>query len=465
MDYFPLFLDARQLRCLVVGAGEVAARKLELILKTPATITVVAPWACDTVKRLAQSDQVTLIERVFEDTDLDYKDMVFVATDSGDINQHIHDVAREKNVLVNVVDNTPLCQFITPSIVDRSPIVIAMSSGGVAPVLLRYLRQKLETVLPTNISRLGNFSEKFREKVKQTLSTVTERRYFWEDVLDGDVAELVEKGQEDKADTAFLKALDAAAQDKKQQGSVYLVGAGPGDADLLTFRALRLMQKADLVVYDRLVSPEILELVRRDAEKIYVGKAKSNHTLPQEDINQLMVDEAKKGNRVVRLKGGDPYIFGRGGEEIETLISQGVEFQVVPGITAANGAASYAGIPLTHRDHAQSVVFATGHLKNNTIDLNWKALAHNNQTLVFYMGLTGLPIICKKLIEHGLSPTTPIALVQSATTENQRVLTATLDTIVAHPETASMKPPTLIIVGSVVSLHSKLDWFTPTSGD
>lgn len=294
MDYFPLFLDARQLRCLVVGAGEVAARKLELILKTPATITVVAPWACDTVKRLAQSDQVTLIERVFEDTDLDHKDMVFVATDSGEVNQHVHDLARAQNVLVNVVDNTPLCQFITPSIVDRSPIVIAMSSGGVAPVLLRYLRQKLETVLPTNISRLGNFSEKFREKVKQTLSTVTARRYFWEDVLDGDIAELVEKGQEDKADTAFLKALEAAAQEKKEQGSVYLVGAGPGDADLLTFRALRLMQKADVVVYDRLVSPEILELVRRDAEKIYVGKAKSNHTLPQEDINQLMVDEAKK---------------------------------------------------------------------------------------------------------------------------------------------------------------------------
>lgn len=465
MDYFPLFLDARQLRCLVVGAGEVAARKLELILKTPATITVVAPWACDTVKRLAQSDQVTLIERIFEDADLNHKDMVFVATDSGEVNQHVHDLARAQNVLVNVVDNTPLCQFITPSIVDRSPIVIAMSSGGVAPVLLRYLRQKLETVLPTNISRLGNFSEKFREKVKQTLSTVTARRYFWEDVLDGDIAELVEKGQEDKADTAFLKALDAAAQEKKEQGSVYLVGAGPGDADLLTFRALRLMQKADVVVYDRLVSPEILELVRRDAEKIYVGKAKSNHTLPQEDINQLMVDEAKKGNRVVRLKGGDPYIFGRGGEEIETLISQGVEFQVVPGVTAANGAASYAGIPLTHRDHAQSVVFATGHLKNNTIDLNWPALAHDNQTIVFYMGLTGLSIICNKLIEHGLSPTTPIALVQSATTENQRVLTATLETIIEHPETASMKPPTLIIVGSVVSLHNKLDWFTPASGD
>ncbi|TAP32258.1 uroporphyrinogen-III C-methyltransferase [Alteromonas sp. KUL42] len=458
MDYFPLFLDARQLKVLIVGAGEVAARKLELIMKTPATITVVAPWVCDTVKQLANNEKVTLIVREFENGDLDGKDVVFVATDKADVNQHIHDIARAKKVLVNVVDNTPLCQFITPSIVDRSPIVIAMSSGGVAPVLLRYLRQKLETVLPANLSRLGAFSEKFREKVKQALNGVTARRYFWEDVLDGDIAEMVEKGQDKKADDAFEIALDAAAKDKKVQGQVYLVGAGPGDPDLLTFRALRLMQKADVVVYDRLVSPQILELVRRDAEKIYVGKAKSNHTLPQDDINQLMVDEAKKGNRVVRLKGGDPFIFGRGGEEIQTLIQQGIDFQVVPGITAASGASSYAGIPLTHRDHAQSVVFATGHLKDGTIDLNWPALAQKNQTAVFYMGLTGLPIICEKLIEHGIDASTPIALVQSATTEKQAVLTGTLSNIVAKQKEAQLQPPTLIIVGSVVSLHSELNW-------
>lgn len=294
MDYFPLFLDARSLRCLIVGAGEVAARKLELIMKTPAHITVVAPWACETVKRLAKNEKVTLIEREFIDSDLTDKDMVFIATDKSETNQAIHDLAREQIVLVNVVDNTPLCQFITPSIVDRSPIIIAMSSGGVAPVLLRYLRQKLETVLPANLSKLGAFSEKFREKVKQSLNGVTARRYFWEDVLDGDIAEMVEKGQDSKADAAFETALTAAAENNQVQGQVYLVGAGPGDPDLLTFRALRLMQKADVVVYDRLVSPQILELVRRDAEKIYVGKAKSNHSLPQDDINQLMVDEAKK---------------------------------------------------------------------------------------------------------------------------------------------------------------------------
>ena len=459
MDYFPLFLDARNLNVLIVGAGEVAARKLELIMKTPATITVVAPWVCDTVKQLAKNEKVTLIEREFENSDLTHKDMVFIATDKGDVNQHIHDLARANKVLVNVVDNTPLCQFITPSIVDRSPIIVAMSSGGVAPVLLRYLRQKLETVLPSNLSRLGAFSEKFREKVKQTLSGVTARRYFWEDVLDGDIAEMVVKGQDKKADDAFEVALQAAAEDNNVTGQVYLVGAGPGDPDLLTFRALRLMQKADVVVYDRLVSPQILELVRRDAEKIYVGKAKSNHTLPQGDINQLMVDEARKGNRVVRLKGGDPFIFGRGGEEIQTLIEHNIEFQVVPGITAANGASSYAGIPLTHRDHAQSVVFATGHLKNGTIDLNWPALAQRNQTAVFYMGLTGLPIICEKLIAHGLDADTPIALIQSATTEQQQVLIGTLTTIVAKQQKAQLQPPTLIIVGGVVSLHPSLNWF------
>ncbi|MCU7553019.1 siroheme synthase CysG [Alteromonas sp. ASW11-19] len=461
MNYFPLFLDAKNLRCLIVGAGEVAARKLELIMKTPATITVVAPWVCDTVRRLAESEQVTLIEREFADNDLQHQDMVFIATSDEMVNQHVHDLARAQKVLVNVVDNTPLCQFITPSIVDRSPIIVAMSSGGVAPVLLRYLRQKLETVLPTNLSRLGAFSEKFRDKVKQTLKGVTARRYFWEDVLDGDIAEYVEKGQDQQAERAFHKALHAAATDSNTEGQVYLVGAGPGDPDLLTFRALRLMQKADVVVYDRLVSPQILELVRRDAEKIYVGKARSNHTLPQEEINALMVSEAKKGNRVVRLKGGDPFIFGRGGEEIQTFISAGIDFQVVPGITAASGAASYAGIPLTHRDYAQSVEFATGHLRNGTIDLAWPSLAQPNKTLVFYMGLTGLSVICEKLIAHGLAATTPIALVQSATTANQKVVTGTLDTILNNPMTATLQAPTLIIVGGVVALHNSLDWFTP----
>jgi uroporphyrin-III C-methyltransferase/precorrin-2 dehydrogenase/sirohydrochlorin ferrochelatase len=458
MQYFPIFLDTTDLTCLVVGAGEVAARKVELLLKTSAEITVVAPWVCDTVQRFADENKIELIVRPYQEADLSDKQMVFVATDNGQLNAHIHDQARAKKILVNVVDNTPLCQFITPSIVDRSPIIIAMSSGGVAPVLLRYLRQKLESVIPQKVSLLGQFSEKFRDLVKKRFKSVTERRYFWEDVLDGDIAENVLQGNAIEAEQKFLEKLNADDA-SKTKGEVYLVGAGPGDPDLLTFRALRLMQKADVVVYDRLVSQEILELVRRDAEKIYVGKAKSKHTVPQDEINELLAKEALAGNRVVRLKGGDPFIFGRGGEELETLIEHGVSFQVVPGITAASGAASYAGIPLTHREHAKSVVFATGHLQDNSINLNWQGLAQPDQTIVFYMGLTGLPIICEQLVKHGLAATTHIAMVQSATTTQQKVVTGTLQDIQQKAESAQIKPPALIIVGSVVSLHGKLNWF------
>lgn len=463
MKYFPIFVDAQHISCLVVGAGEVAARKCELLLKTPAKITIVAPWVSDTVKQLAKSEQVTLITRAYESADLNEKQMVFVATDCEQTNKRIHDEAHAKRILVNVVDNTPLCKFITPSIVDRSPIIIAMSSGGVAPVLLRYIRQKLESVIPHNIKRLGDFSETFRDKVKSGLASVTDRRYFWEEVLDGDIGENVLQGNKQQAEAQLNTALQKYANGDKPAGQVYLVGAGPGDPDLLTFRALRLMQKADVVVYDRLVSKDILELVRRDAEKIYVGKERSNHTIPQQDINQLLAKLAKAGNRVVRLKGGDPFVFGRGGEEIETLIDEGIEFQVVPGITAATGAASYAGIPLTHRDHAQSVTFTTGHLRDNSIDLDWNTLVKPNHTLVFYMGLTGLPIICEQLIAHGMDSSTPIGLIQSATRTEQKVVTGTLANIVHQSETSTLKPPTLIIVGGVVSLHKKLNWFGDTS--
>lgn len=458
MRYFPIFIDTKNLHCLVVGAGEVASRKIELLLKSDAHITVVAPWACDTVLAFAQQQRISLVERKFEAPDLNNKDLVFVATDDGQINAEIHDLATEQKILVNVVDNTPLCKFITPSIIDRSPIVIAMSSGGVAPVLLRYMRQKLESVIPQKIARLGEFSEKFRETVKQTLSSVTARRYFWEDILDGPVAEQIYNDNPRQAESMFQSLLENHGK-QDAQGEVYLVGAGPGDPDLLTFKALRLMQKADVVVYDRLVSNEILELVRRDAEKIYVGKAKSKHTLPQQEINDLLAKEALKGNRVVRLKGGDPFIFGRGGEEIETLVKHNVRFQVVPGVTAASGAASYAGIPLTHRDHAQSVVFATGHLKDESINLDWPALVQKKQTIVFYMGLTGLPIICRKLVEHGMPSDMPIAMVESATTENQRVVTGTLTTIENIAQAANIKPPALIIVGTVVSLRETLNWY------
>lgn len=462
MRYFPIFVDTQNQDCLVIGAGEVAARKIELLLKTEAHIQVIAPYACNTVLQYAEQGKITLLQRRFQDADIQQQTLIFVATDNSELNAHIHHLAKSKGIMVNVVDNTPLCRFITPAIVDRSPIVIALSSGGSAPVLLRYIRQKLETVIPHSINKLGGLFERFRDRVKAAFNDVDSRRAFWEDVMEGQIAEHALNNQSDKAELKLIEKLtqaEANTDAQNSQGAVYLIGAGPGDPELLTFKALRLMQKADVVVYDRLVSKDILEMVRRDAEKVYVGKAKSNHTLPQGDINQLLVERALAGQRVVRLKGGDPFIFGRGGEEIETLFEHNIDFQVVPGITAATGAASYSGIPLTHRDHAQSVVFATGHLKDNSIDLDWPALAQKNQTLVFYMGLTGLQIICDQLIQHGMSAAMPIGLVQSATCENQRVVTGTLSDIVTKAEQSGLKPPTLIIVGTVVNLHNQLKWF------
>lgn len=457
MRYFPIFIDTKNLQCLIVGAGEVAARKTELVLKTKMSPTVVSPITNDTMARLIEKHRIPLKQRVFTDSDLDNIDIVFVATNDSKINLHISQLAKASNIHVNVVDSPEQCSFITPAIIDRNPVTIALCSGGVAPVLLRHLRQKLEALIPQRISHLGKFAQRLREQVKAHFSTVDARRNFWETIFEGSIGEDVLNGNEKRAEERLLQQLKNTEDDLK--GEVYLVGAGPGDPELLTFKALRLMQKADVVVYDRLVSQPILDMVRRDAEKIYVGKAKSKHTIPQSEINTVLVQQAQQGKRVVRLKGGDPFIFGRGGEELESLITHDVPFQVVPGITAANGAASYAGIPLTHRDHAQAVTFATGHLKDNTINLNWSALASNTHTLVFYMGLTGLTIICKELINHGLSATTPIALIESATTADQKVVVGTLATIETIVQQHPVKPPTLIIIGTVVDLHNNLNWF------
>jgi uroporphyrin-III C-methyltransferase/precorrin-2 dehydrogenase/sirohydrochlorin ferrochelatase len=367
---------------------------------------------------------------------------------------------------VNVVDSPALCTFTMPSIVDRSPVVIAISSSGSAPVLARLIRSKLETLIPSSYGRLANLAAEFREVVKLRFVTTQERRIFWEKIFSGPVAELVFSGQETAAKDALANLLASPATEVSY-GEVYLVGGGPGDPDLLTFRALRLMQQADVCIYDKLVSKEVMELVRRDAELIYVGKARDQHTLPQEEINQLLVRLAKSGKRVLRLKGGDPFIFGRGGEEIETLMEHGVPFQVVPGITAANGVSTYAGIPLTHRDYAQSCLFTTGHLKagsngeSGTVELDWPALARPNQTVVIYMGLVGLAEICRQLVAHGLPANTPAAVVQQGTTPRQRVVVADLETLAGEVDKAQLKPPCLIIVGGVVSLRKKLAWFKP----
>jgi uroporphyrin-III C-methyltransferase/precorrin-2 dehydrogenase/sirohydrochlorin ferrochelatase len=458
MDYLPVFLNLKGRACLVVGAGEIASRKIDLLLRAEANITVVAKEVSAQVLALASSHRIKLLHKDFATADVCGFRLVVSATNDQDTNMAVANAAEEHNIPVNVVDNPELCSFIFPAIIDRSPIIAAVSSGGAAPVLARLLRAKMETVIAPEYGKLARLAEKFRNSVKQHIKEPAHRRIFWENCFQGSVAELVFAGRESLA-AQRLQELLLEHNASDNQGEVYLVGAGPGAPDLLTFRALRLMQQADVIVYDRLVSPEILDLARRDSEKIYVGKQRQDHVLPQESINLLLANLAKAGKRVVRLKGGDPFMFGRGGEEIETLMQQGINFQVVPGITAATGCASYAGIPLTHRDHAQSCTFVTGHLKDGTINLNWTQLAAPNQTIVIYMGLVGLEKICQSLIEHGSPTDLPIALIQQGTTTNQKVITGTLLTLPDKIANQPIKAPTLIIIGTVVTLHDQLNWF------
>lgn len=459
MDYLPIFLKVEQQLCLVVGGGKVAARKVALLIRAGARITTVSPELCDELRLLLDQGAITCVAREFQDGDLDDCVLVIAATDDKAVNRRVSELAKAQRIPVNVVDSPKLCSFIMPSIIDRSPVQIAVSTGGASPVLARLLRSRLESFIPAAYGRLAELVNDYRQRVKQRFSNPDQRRYFWENILQGRVAELLFAGHEEKARSALQDAIDDTDAHYSDPGEVYLVGAGPGDPDLITFRAMRLMQQADVVVYDRLVSEPILDMVRRDAEMIYAGKARDQHTLSQESINQLLVRLAREGKRVLRLKGGDPFIFGRGGEEIETLAEQGIPFQVVPGITAASGCASYAGIPLTHRDYAQSCIFVTGHLKDGSVDLDWENLARPSQTIVFYMGLHSIPVISRELVAHGLPGTTPVALVQQGTTRNQRVYIETLASLQDLTERVELKPPTIIIVGEVVSLHKKLSWF------
>ncbi len=462
MDFLPIFYNLKEKSCLVVGGGGVAARKVGLICQAGARVTVVAPVLSYELAQYVAQGVVEHLKREFQDRDLDGQALVISATDDQLVNQRVSTQAKARNIPVNVVDNPALCSFILPSIVDRSPVQIAVSTGGASPVLARLLRSRLESCTPAAYGRLASLVESFRSRVKQRFKSIEQRRSFWEQVLRGPVAEMVFAGREDTARELLEEAIDNASDKPQFFGEVYLVGAGPGDPDLLTFRALRLMQQADVVVYDRLVTPPILEFVRRDAERIYAGKERDNHAIPQETINELLVRLSKQeGKRVLRLKGGDPFVFGRGGEEIATLIEEQIPFQVVPGITAATGCAAYAGIPLTHREYAQACIYVTGHLKDGTIDLNWDMLAHPQQTIVVYMGLQGVKIICEQLVNHGLPATTPAALITQGTTPNQRVLIGDLNTLPALVESNDIKAPTLIIVGEVVKLHEKLRWFKP----
>jgi uroporphyrin-III C-methyltransferase/precorrin-2 dehydrogenase/sirohydrochlorin ferrochelatase len=461
MDLLPIFLNIKNKKCVVVGGGEVAFRKATLLLRAGANLHIVAPLVSDELRKLRVDRDCTITLKKIEEADLNDAVLVVAATDDLEINERVSVIASKLNIPVNVVDQPHLCSFIMPSIVDRSPIVVAISSGGTSPILTRKLKELNETMIPGRIDKLAELLGSFRGRVKNEIDDFSERIRFWENVLDSEIPELVYNGQDDEARSALDNWLTNPQSDRVG-GEVYLVGAGPGDPDLLTLRALRLMHKADVVLYDRLVSPEILLKLRPDAQKIYVGKRRADHAVPQETINEMLVRLAKEGKRVLRLKGGDPFIFGRGGEELESLAAAGIPFQIVPGITAASGCASYAGIPLTHRDYSQSVRFLTGHTKDGRVPLEWDILVKEQQTLVFYMGLAGLPFICDQLLKHGMSSTTHAAVIQQGTTQNQKVVVGSLDRIAGLAVEKEIQAPTIIIIGEVVKLQKSLSWFNPS---
>ncbi|HFG6955907.1 siroheme synthase CysG [Acinetobacter baumannii] len=456
MDIFPISLKLQQQRCLIVGGGHIALRKATLLAKAGAIIDVVAPAIEDQLLQLIKTTGGEPFIEAFAEKFLStpYR-LVIAATNDAEINKTVFEQCEARNLLVNSVDDIPYCRFMVPAIIDRSPLIVSVASNGTSPVLSRQIRTQLETSIPHGMGKLAEFSGKWRNQVKEKISNPDERRIFWENLYASPLKEQVFNDNLDVADSMLEQALQ---EWKAPKGEVYLVGAGPGDPELITLKALRLMQQADVVIYDRLVSAPILELCRRDATKIYVGKARSNHSVPQEGINALLVDYAKKGKRVCRLKGGDPFIFGRGGEEIQELFQAGVPFQVVPGITAASGCSAYAGIPLTHRDYAQSVRFLTGHLKEGSPELPWNELVYENQTLVLYMGLVGLERICEQLIAHGQRPDMPVALISKGTTPEQKVVVGSLADIASKVTEHQIHAPTLTIIGEVVRLREQLQW-------
>ena len=459
MDYLPIFFKISQRQCLVVGGGDIALRKINLLLKAGATIECIAPNFCQALIDRSVDEDLTLTKKTFAATDVQNQSLLISATDDKKLNAEVSRLAQDANIPVNVVDAPELSSFIMPSIVDRSPVLIAISSGGRAPVLARIIRAKLETIVPSAYGRLAEIAGEYRQQVKDKFSHIKDRRAFWESALSGNIAEKVFTGRIKEAKVDLEQQLANAKVQKL--GEVYLVGAGPGDPDLLTFKALRLMQQADVVLYDRLVSKAVMELVRRDAELVYVGKKAGGQSSRQSDINEKLVQLAKSGKRVCRLKGGDPFIFGRGGEEIETLSENGIPFQVVPGITAASGCSTYSGIPLTHRDYSQSCRFVTAHLKDGTCDLPWSEFVAEQQTIVFYMALSGAKNLSEKLIEHGMRKDMPIALIEKGTMPEQKVYISTLVELPQLISKEKVGAPSLLIVGEVVKLHEKLNWMNP----
>jgi len=462
MDYLPIFLDIRNRKVIVEGGETVAARRVERALSAGAKVELFNPTLNDEFHDLLKHPSLTHHARAASEADLDGATVAYGASQDPERDATLFEAARKHGVLCNVADVAEYCDFITPSVVDRSPLVVAISSGGAAPVIARILRARIESVLPPAYGRLAELVGRFRSHVSEGIRKSLDRRRFWEAMIEGPVGDLFLSGAAKSAEKHLLAEIEAASRKNpgKPVGEVYLVGAGPGDPDLLTFRALRLMQRADVVVYDRLVGNDILTLMRRDAERIYVGKLPKQHTMQQEDISQLLVDLAMTGKRVLRLKGGDPFIFGRGGEEIEKLAAHDIPFQVVPGVTAAAGCAAYAGIPLTHRDHAQSCIFVTAHGKDGVLGLDWEVLVRPAQTVAVYMGLSNLGTLAKEFTRHGVDPATPAAIIDNGTRENQRVVTGTISTLQTQADNAELKGPAIIIIGSVVTLHEKLRWFS-----
>jgi len=455
VDHLPIFCQLRHRACLLVGGGDVAERKARLLLEAGAALTVNALAFAPQFKAWAKQGMLRLVQGEFNASLLDDCWLAIAATDDDAVNNQVSEAAEARRIFCNVVDAPKQASFIMPSIIDRSPLMVAISSGGTSPVLARLLREKLEALLPQHLGKVAGYAGQLRRRVKQTFTSMSERRRFWEKFFVNDRLAQSLANDDEQAVTRITETLLSEPLDDR--GEVVLVGAGPGDPGLLTLKGLQQIQQADIVVYDRLVSDEIMNLVRRDADRVFVGKRAGYHCVPQEEINQILLREAQRGKRVVRLKGGDPFIFGRGGEELETLCDAGIPFSVVPGITAASGCSAYAGLPLTHRDYAQSVRLITGHLKNGG-EFDWHNLAAEKQTLVFYMGLNQAAAIQEKLIEHGMDPQMPVALVENGTSVKQRVVAGVLTELGALAQ--RVESPSLIIVGRVVALRDKLNWFS-----
>jgi uroporphyrin-III C-methyltransferase/precorrin-2 dehydrogenase/sirohydrochlorin ferrochelatase len=454
MNYFPVFFDLKAQRVLIVGGGAVALRKLASLEPSGAIITVVAPKMLPEFAERAAAGTIGVALREFQPGDLDGVRLVIVATARRAVNRWVAALSEARAIAVNVVDDPQASRFIVPAVIERGPVLVAISTGGASPVLARRLRAQLEAVIPQRIGALASWLKTLRQGARRRLHGIDARRRYFEDIVDGDAARRFIEGDLQGARRSAQLRLAAASTALPAAGHVTLVGAGPGDPELLTLKALRALSDADVILHDRLVSPAVLGMARRDATRICVGKAAGGIGSTQEQINALLIEHASLGRRVVRLKGGDPFIFGRGGEELEALGAAGIGFSVIPGITAAAGCAAAAGIPLTHRDHAHSVTLLSGHADEEGREPDWQALARPGVTAVFYMGLARVAHIARRLMQHGAAGTLPAALVASGTLETQSVVTGTLATIAQAA--AELESPALLIVGEVVSLRASL---------